>query len=513
MRLASITGTEPAPSATTSAWVVSRSWVGGRTQVEMFDASQGASPKTMWNAVLDGHPVATRRIADRLYVVTRFVPELPGFIYGCASCNAAQIASTPLDKMLPTLSVNGAAPVPLSPAEVLSPPQGASLPSAEITTVTVFDLANPAAIQRLAIAGATEAIYVSPANLYVATTRNLLRNTVGSRLVQSAATYTDIHQIALGATLSPVGTATLEGYLGNDLDKTPFRLSESNGKLRAVTSLLADGGWGIQSNRNQLTILEPSVTTPGVLKTVSILPNPQRTAILGKPNEELYATRFVGDKLYAVTFTSSALSNQAPSVDPLYVVDLANAADPRIRGALEIPGYSDYLHPLPNGQLLGFGRVVTSTGIEQGLQLSLFDVADPDNPRVVQQIAIGERGSDSALLKSHHALSVIDRGAEGIELAFPARVASGRVVSGSGQSATYDWQESSLRRYRVKDGRLVEGMALSVWPKFSAAPVLSADHTASTGRSILMGNGAAVYVGNGRLWFQDPAGVASGPFN
>lgn len=68
-----------------------------------------------------------------------------------------------------------------------------------------------------------------------------------------------------------------------------------------------------------------------MLRTVSYLPNAARPEPLGKPNETLYATRFVGNKLYAVTFRQT---------DPLYTVDLSNVADPRITGERQIPGFS-----------------------------------------------------------------------------------------------------------------------------------------------------------------------------
>ncbi len=69
-------------------------------------------------------------------------------------------------------------------------------------------------------------------------------------------------------------------------------------------------------------------------------------------------------------------------------MDLSNAASIRgILGDLVVPGFSDYLHPLPNGKLLGFGRVVTTAGVQQGLQLSLYDVGADGTPRVLQQVA------------------------------------------------------------------------------------------------------------------------------
>jgi uncharacterized secreted protein with C-terminal beta-propeller domain len=53
---------------------------------------------------------------------------------------------------------------------------------------------------------------------------------------------------------------------------------------------------------------------------------------------------------------------------------------PIIAGELEIPGYSDYLHPIGNDLLLGIGKdaIVGASGTSwyQGVKVSLFDVAD-----------------------------------------------------------------------------------------------------------------------------------------
>ena len=54
------------------------------------------------------------------------------------------------------------------------------------------------------------------------------------------------------------------------------------------------------------------------------------------PGEDFKSSRFIGDKLYLVTFQQ---------IDPLFVIDLEDAEDPEILGELKIPGYSTYLHP------------------------------------------------------------------------------------------------------------------------------------------------------------------------
>lgn len=55
-----------------------------------------------------------------------------------------------------------------------------------------------------------------------------------------------------------------------------------------------------------------------------------------EPEEDFKSSRFIGDKLYLVTFEQ---------IDPLFVVDLVNPRKPTIIGELKIPGYSTYLHP------------------------------------------------------------------------------------------------------------------------------------------------------------------------
>jgi DNA excision repair protein ERCC-4 len=96
---------------------------------------------------------------------------------------------------------------------------------------------------------------------------------------------------------------------------------------------------------------------------------------LGKPNESIYAVRFIGNKGYVVTFEN---------IDPFLIVDLSNPENPSVVGELELPGYSNYLHPITIdgvSLMLGVGQEVNeTTGWTQGFKISLFDVSDPSNP-------------------------------------------------------------------------------------------------------------------------------------
>ena len=91
--------------------------------------------------------------------------------------------------------------------------------------------------------------------------------------------------------------------------------------------------------------------------------------------ERIYAVRFIGDRGYVVTFRQT---------DPLYTLDLADPARPRVTGELKILGYSAYLHPVGEHELLGVGQDATPEGMRLGTQVSLFDVSDPAAPRLLQ---------------------------------------------------------------------------------------------------------------------------------
>jgi len=503
-RLIAVTGSAPTYYGT-SGWSQSTAWTQGKTYIDVLSATTPSNaPAPVWRAEIDGHLVSSRRIGQRLYVVSRFVPFVAGFAYSpaLAAANRQILAGLAVEDLLPKARINGGTPsTAVQSASVFAPPQGARKPMADMILVTAIDLDGPRIAQSLAIVGTVDTVYVSSANLCAATSRYEYRTYYGSLLpYEPPYLSTEIHQVRLGTgSMEVVASGAVEGFLGGDVDKSAFRLSEHQGRLRAVSSTNT-GMWG-SVNRNRVTILEPSTIAPGLLKTVSFLPNAQRPESLGKPNELLYGTRFVDERLYAVTFRMT---------DPLYVVDLANVADPKIAGAVEVPGWSEYLHPLPNGVLLGVGKDATQTGFFQGLQLALFDVHDAATPREVQRVLIGKRGSDSALLRSHHAFSALMRSDGSGTLALPARIHDGPDYGFS----DYPWVQSGLLRFEflaTSDGpRLVQRPSLITHRSGQGSIDSWQDPAVDGGRSVLFTNGT-VYVGKGAFWRQDSAGSVFGP--
>lgn len=150
-----------------------------------------------------------------------------------------------------------------------------------------------------------------------------------------------------------------------------FSLDEFAGFLRVATN--------IQTDCN-VFILDRAMHLVGSLSNIA-------------PGEQIYSARFIGDRLYLVTFRTT---------DPFFVIDLAKPESPKILGKLIIPGYSDYLHPFDQTHVIGIGKE-TSWGWEEGLKFALFDVANVENPTLVGKFVIGGPGTDSEALRDHKA--------------------------------------------------------------------------------------------------------------
>jgi hypothetical protein len=175
-----------------------------------------------------------------------------------------------------------------------------------------------------------------------------------------------IHQFSLddGTGASYVASGEVQGRLLNQ-----FAMSEYNGDLRVATTTDNWGNFGDQSE-STVYVLRPNGTDLEQISSISGL---------GK-GEQIYSVRFIDDVGYVVTFRQ---------IDPLYVLDLSDPANPVLDGELKIPGYSAYLHPVGEGLLLGVGQDATDEGRTTGTQLSLFDVSDPANPQRISTLPIG----------------------------------------------------------------------------------------------------------------------------
>lgn len=415
--------------------------VSHETQVQGVELGASAASLGTYLA-FSGQLVDSRLIGTTLYLVTTHTPQLPDDVLPASATVAerdAAIAKLTTANLLPTVRVNGGPAQPLvADTDCYVQPKNASL-QLQYTTLTAIDLGQPGLPRNSrCLAGGTEAIYMSPTNLYLATTRYPSVVMATGALVYAAQTTTDIHKFSVsGQTIHYRGSGTVDGHLGWNPDRKSYRLSEYNGDLR-VLSHTAESGWVVFNDAIGVGMATTATSTPTApspakltvlrersadqsLQVLAKLPNAQRTAALGKPGEQVYGVRFVGDRGYLVTFRQT---------DPLYVLDLSNPADPQQVGELVVPGFSDYLFPLDNGLLLGVGRDADSTGRLGGVKVALFNVADARQPKVVASQVIGQAGSSTALDWSRHGIGFLQRGSV-VRVALPlVRYEGGNWMSG-----------------------------------------------------------------------------------
>ena len=207
-------------------------------------------------------------------------------------------------------------------------------------------------------------------------------------IAASESTYkTSIYKLSMkDDKLEMVGKTSTEGKL---LDQ--YSMDEKDGNLRVALNSSKKG----DNQGTRIEVYDQNLKLIG--KSVAV-----------EPDEKMYASRFIGDKAYLVTYKN---------MDPLFVVDLADPTSPKFLGKLNISGYSTYLHPYDENHLIGIGmetettpvrnssgRVTTSTTRITGMKIALFDISNFQNPKVVSTVKIGDSGTSSAALNNPKAM-------------------------------------------------------------------------------------------------------------
>lgn len=198
-----------------------------------------------------------------------------------------------------------------------------------------------------------------------------------------------IHKFELGGEdgvpVRYAATGEVPGWLLNQ-----FSMGEYEGYLRVATTPL-DWWWGGSGEEGStLTVLADN-------RLGELIPVGRVSDIA--PGEQIYAARFLGEIGFLVTFRV---------VDPLFTFDLSDPERPRLVGELETPGYSAYLHPVGDDNLLAVGMDADGQGRVLGLSVSLFDVSDLANPRLADRYTLEsspDAWSWSEALWDHHAFT------------------------------------------------------------------------------------------------------------
>ena len=323
------------------------------------DVSDPATPTVLRTEDVDGHIVDARMTGRTARVVVASYPE--------AAYGPPELRARPAG-WLPTRTVKNARTGHTVTRRVgcRKVRRPAVFSGAGVLTVYTVDTTKGLpAVDVDAIFTSGDTVYASPSSLYVATQR-----------WEAEGANTSIHRFDISDPDRTwyAASGMVPGTLLNQ-----FSLSEDKGILRAASTV----GFGPDA--------ESKVTT--LARDAGHLVQRGQVGGLGR-GERIYAVRFIGDVGYVVTFRQT---------DPLYTVDLADPSHPRVRGELKIPGYSAYLHPVGDDLLLGVGQEANAEGRVQGLQLSLFDVADLARPVRLQKAQIAQRWSSSEVEWDHHA--------------------------------------------------------------------------------------------------------------
>lgn len=250
------------------------------------------------------------------------------------------------------------------------------------------------AIEREVLLGSSDNVYASTNNLYVATNKtDYDYYTDWNWRYDSAKTL--VFKFALqDGKVNYTGRGEVPGRILNQ-----FSMDEDSTDFRIATTI--DSWDSSKPSGNNVYVLDKDMKTIGKLEGIA-------------PGERIYSTRFIGDRLYMVTFKQ---------VDPLFVIDLKDSKNPKILGKLKIPGYSTYIHPYDANHIIGFGQDTGENSygntVIAGFKMALFDVSDVNNPKQKFSEKIGDRGTYSELLYNHKAL-LFDKDKE--LLAFPIQI-------------------------------------------------------------------------------------------
>lgn len=346
------------------------------------NVTQADSPQQLAEFEIDGYLVSSRRIEDKVHVVSRYSPGLPEGIEVPAGTTEAElqklyrdILATNLNQVLPKIKQqNGNEQALVDAEDCYIPAQHSSnYGFTTITTVTTFDLDNPAEFTSSCVIAPLDGFYSSTNNMYL----------YEKQYNETEESYsTVIHKFGYqDQGVEYLATGSVPGHVS--WNNSHLRFSEKDDYLRIVTSE-QDFSAEQTTRTHKLFVLKDNAQQE--LEKVAELPNDTQTASIGKPDEDIFAVRYFGEKAYIVTFRRT---------DPLYVINLANPTSPFIEGELEIPGYSGYLQPINENFVLGIGQQIDpnapigevivdqpNTDFIEGAKAELYDVSNPNQPSV-----------------------------------------------------------------------------------------------------------------------------------
>jgi len=376
------------------------------TFINVYDVSDKALPVLARNFTISGSYFNSRMIGNYVYAVI----SQPANVFN------EEVA---LPRVYDETKLSNVEPSNIYYADVVEPTY--------FTFTTFVGLNISDEVQQLTnmtiLMGGASNMYVSQDNMYV------------TYPTWNEGQYTSIYRIRIiEDSLVFEAKGSVPGYVLNQ-----YSMDEHGEYFRVATN------WNMGTQMNNVYVLNMNMTIVGKLENLA-------------KNEDLHSVRFMGDKCYLVTFEK---------IDPLFVIDLSQPANPKVLGELKIPGYSDYLHPYDENHLIGVGKETVEAeegdfAWYQGVKLSLFDVSDVTDPKQLSKYVIGDRGTDSPVLTDPKAF-LFDK-AKNL-LVIPVAVAEinkDLVAPGPSAHGTMVWQGVYVFRLTVNEGFVLEGRVTQI---------------------------------------------------
>ncbi len=350
-------------------------YYGGMTKMYIFDVSDHSAIKKFRDLSYEGNYTSSRKIGDMVYLVM----NKPEYRY-VLPIDWSEHDIVPLYKD----SSVGKVETMAGCDDIMYLPGSQSTNYIVVSGVSIADK-TLAPVDRVVI-GSTGSIYASPKNLYVAETKYPWFHLDYDNQPEE---QTTVHKFSLSKeNINYLGKNDVSGHIINQ-----FSMDEYKDNFRIATTI--GHAWDtVKKATSGVYTLDEDLKMLGKVDGIA-------------PGEEIYSTRFVGDRVYMVTFKK---------VDPFFVIDLSDAVNPRILGKLKIPGFSDYLHPYDENHIIGFGKNALDASTDeteqrqldfawyQGVKIAMFDVTDVTNPVEMFKVEIGDRGTDTPVLNDHKAL-------------------------------------------------------------------------------------------------------------
>ncbi|MBQ6314731.1 MAG: beta-propeller domain-containing protein [Mogibacterium sp.] len=319
----------------------------GYSAIVTYDITDRSHPEVISDFRQTGYVLSSRMVGDYVYLVTNDYVYSGGRTVPMCTQNG-EVAKVPIGDICCIPNPVETSYIVLSAVDITSGKQSRT------TTKAIF--------------GAVNTIYCNDHNLYAVVNEwNSEKATSNTRIVRAAF---DGLKVAFNATTTVRGTV-------ND----QFSMNEKDGYFYIATTGMRNG-----LDVNNLFVLDGDLKPAGEVSGFA-------------RGESIKSVRYLGDKAYVITYEA---------IDPLFVIDVSDPTKPEIEGEVKIDGFSTLLVPAGENRLLGIGYATGDNGYggeySAGLKLSLFDVSDPSEPKVIDSKEF--KDMDSPVQTSHLALTV-----------------------------------------------------------------------------------------------------------